>query len=481
MKRNASLAIYVCLLTLIARGQDAARAETQHWPQWRGPLCNGVAPGGNPPISWSEEENVKWKIKLPGHGNASPIVWGDKVFILAAIETDRKAEPTAEPTAEPPQASSTPQQRPAAAPHGAQPPSRRPGGSRQAGPPRRGGWGHPLVGRKPSAYYKCVVICLDRRTGNILWQQTACEAVPHESHHRDGDYASFSPVTDGKLLYAYFGSMGLYCYDLQGDRKWQRDLGKMNIVMQFGEGGSPAIHEDKLFINFDHQGDSFFIAIDKQTGKTIWKVDRDEVTSWSTPLIVDVDGQTQAIVSASGRVRGYDAGSGKVVWECGGQTRNVIPAPVSGFGMVFATSGFRGSALQAIKLGRRGDLTDSDAVSWQLDRGTPYVPSPLLYDDKLYVLDGNAAILSCYQADSGTPNFARTRLDGLSGVYASPVGAADRVYLVGRDGTAKVIKRSKQFDVLATNTLDDSFDASPAIVDDELFLRGKQYLYCIAK
>ncbi len=226
---------------------------------------------------------------------------------------------------------------------------------------------------RPTVYYKFEVLCFDRSTGDVLWQRTAREEVPHEGYRQgDGGYACYSPVTDGKNLYAYFGSRGLFCYDLDGNRKWERELGKMTIVAQFGEGGSLTLYGDVLIVNRDHQGDSAILAINKHTGETIWKVDRDEPTSWSTPLVLESGGKTQVIVSATNRVRSYELGTGKLIWECGGQTRNVIPSPVTGFGMVFATSGFRGNALQAIQLGRNGDLTDSDAVKWSVERGTPY-------------------------------------------------------------------------------------------------------------
>ena len=342
--------------------------------------------------------------------------------------------------------------------------------------------GAPSPAPKPSVPCKFVVVCLDRKTGAVIWQRTAREEVPHEGHHKtDGGYACYSPVTDGRNVYAYFGSRGLYCYDFDGNRKWERELGKMKIVMTFGEGGSPALCADKIIINRDHEGESTILAINKFTGETIWEIKRDETTSWSTPLVIEHAGRSQVVVSATKRVRSYDCDTGKVIWECGGQTRNCIPSPVSGFGMVFATSGFRGSALQAITLGRSGDLTGSDAVKWSVNRSTPYVPSPLLYDDKLYVIAGNNAILSCFQADTGAVNFPQKRLEGLAGIYASPVGAAKRVYLVGRDGKAMVIKQAKDLEVLATNSLDEHFDASPAIADNELFLRGKKYLYCIAE
>lgn len=475
-------AILVTMAWSQSKGAD--QEGLKYWPQWRGPLANGVAPEANPPVTWGEGQNIKWKVKCLGGGCASPIVWGDKVFLLAAVPTDipAPAQPNKATADDSPASKSTAES--------AQSPSKREDGPGQKGPgqgpgaakgsgKRAGGMPPPF---KPTVYYTFEVVCLDRKTGAVVWQQTARQEVPHEGYREgDGGYACYSPLTDGKYVYAYFGSRGLYCYDFDGNRKWQRDLGKMNIVMQFGEGGSPALCGDKIIVNRDHQGASSIVAIDKRTGDTIWQVKRDETTSWATPLVVEHEGKSQVVVSATKRVRCYDPDTGTVLWECGGQTRNVIPSPVYGFGMVFATSGFQGNALQAIALGRTGDLTGSDAVKWSVDRGTPYVPSPLLYGDKLYVFANNNAILSCYQAETGAANFTQKRLEGLTGVYASPVGAADRVYLVSRNGKAMVIKRSADLEVLATNTLDEGFDASLAIAGDEMFLRGKEYLYCIGK
>ncbi|MHC4176959.1 MAG: outer membrane protein assembly factor BamB family protein [Planctomycetota bacterium] len=474
MQRVGTFTIALGLVAVLARSEATAQDAAKYWPQWRGPLANGVAPEADPPVTWSEGQDVKWKVKCPGGGSATPIVWDDKVFVLAAVATDKPAP--SKPAAGTERAASSPAGRPGQAPpgHGR---GRVPGGGR--GPGRRGGG--MMRPFRPSVYYKFQVLCFDRETGKILWERTAREEFPHEGYRPGhGGYACYSPVTDGKNVYAYFGSRGLFCYDFDGNRKWERELGKMNIVMQFGEGGSPALCGDLLIVNRDHLGDSLILALNKHTGQTVWKADRDEPTSWSTPLVVEHQGITQAVVSAANRVRSYKVDTGEVIWECGGLTRNVIPSPVTDFGLVFVTSGYRGNSLQAIELGRKGDLTDSDAVKWHVDRGTPYVPSPLLYGDMLYVFSSNNAILSCYQARTGAAHFEQTRLEGLSGVYASPVGAADRVYLVSRDGKTMVIKRSKDLEVLATNTLDEGFDASPAVVDDQLFLRGREYLYCIS-
>jgi outer membrane protein assembly factor BamB len=323
-------------------------------------------------------------------------------------------------------------------------------------------------------------MCLDRQTGKVLWQQVAREEVPHEGYRQgEGSFASSSGLTDGTHLYAYFGSRGLYCYDLDGKPLWDQDLGKMRMVMGFGEGSSPALYHDTLIVNRDNEDNSFIIALDKNTGKTLWKKPREEHTSWSTPLIIERDGKAQAVVAATGKIRSYDVASGEVLWECGGLTRNVIPCPVAGAGMVYCMSGFQGNALLAIRLGRTGDLTGSDAIAWTHNQSTPYVPSPLLYGDKLYFFANNNGILSCLNAKSGEPLFNAERLEDLSGVYASPLGAAGRVYLAGRNGVTVVLKQSDKLEVLATNRLDEKFDASPAAAGKDLFLRGREYLYCI--
>jgi outer membrane protein assembly factor BamB len=287
-------------------------------------------------------------------------------------------------------------------------------------------------------------------------------------------------VTDGKHVYAYFGSRGQHCYDLEGNLKWQKDLGRMQTKLDFGEGSSPALFDNTLVINWDHEGDDFIVALDKQTGQELWRQPRDEETSWGTPFVVRHGGQTQVVTAATRKIRSYDLASGKLLWECAGLTTNSIPSPVAVDGIVYLTSGFRGNALLAIRLGRTGDLTGTDAIVWRHNKSTPYVPSPLLYDDKLYFFAGNNGVLSCFDAKSGRALIDAQRVEGLQNVYASPVGAGGRVYLVGRNGVTVVIKHSDKLEVLATNRLDEKFDASPAVAGKELFLRGQEYLYCIA-
>ncbi len=444
MNKLMALTVAVSIVMALAPADVYAGSGSDYWPTWRGASATGASEKGNPPLTWSETKNIKWKVKLPGQGSSSPVIWGDRIFFQAAIKTDKKGSaPDAKKQGE--------EERPF---HG---------------------------GEAPTKVYKFDLVCLDRKTGKTLWQKTASEALPHEGHHPTGSFASYSPVTDGKYVWASFGSRGVYCYDVNGNHKWSRDLGKMKTRNAFGEGASPALAGDALIVLMDQEGDSFVYALDKKTGKTIWKKGRDEATGWTTPVVVEVKGKLEVIVNAPNLIRSYDAKTGDIIWQCGGMTANAIPSPVVGFGKVFCTSGFRGSALLAIELGRDGDLTDSDAIKWQVSKATPYVPSPLLYGENIYVLSVNKGVISSYQAKTGKPNFVKKRLNAIDEVYASPVGAAGRVYIVSRDGKCQVINNSDKFEKLATNILDDEIDASPAIAGDQIFLKGKTHIYCIAK
>jgi hypothetical protein len=416
---------------------QSATAPTD-WPQWRGPLGTGVSATANPPVSWSETTNIAWKVKLPGSGSGTPIVLGNRVFVLTAVNAKPQAAPQ----------------------------------------PAGAGGGAPRS-LKPDGPVRWMLLCLDRQTGKTIWEKVAREEIPHEGHHQDHGFASHSAITDGSHVYAYFGSRGVYCYDLRGNLKWSKDLGKMRTRNGFGEGSTPALHGNTLVITWDHEDADFIVALDKTNGKELWRQDREEPTSWSTPLVVEHGGRAQVVTAATNKARSYDLVSGKLLWECSGLTANVIPTPVASGGMVYLTSGFRGNALLAVKLGRTGDLTGTDAIAWSHNRTTPYVPSPLLYDDRLYFFGSNSGILSCFNAKTGQPLLNGVRVDALQGVYASPVGAAGRVYLVGRNGATVVIKRSDTLEVLATNQLEDGIDASPALAGKDLLLRGRQYLYCI--
>lgn len=417
----------------------------KYWPQWRGPLATGVSPNGNPPIEWGEDKNVKWKIAIPGKGHATPIIWGDQMFILSAVETDKEGK------------------------------AKEQNQGMQHG---RGGRGMPTL--RSTKVHKFVIFAINRHDGKILWQHTVKEEVPEEGTHEMGSWASHSPVTDGKHVYAYFGSRGLYCFDMKGNLKWERDFGQLSKRMNFGEGSSPALYGDKIIVNWDHEGQSFIVALDKKTGKDIWKVDRDEGTSWASPFVVENNGKPQVITSATKLIRSYDLATGELIWECGGMTMNAIPMPVTANGIVYVMSGFRGNALLAIRLaGAKGNITDSDAIVWKHGKDTPYTPSPLLFQDKLYFLRSNNGILTCFDAKTGKEYYSRQRLEGMGNVFASPVGAQDRIYIVGQKGTMYVVKHGPEFKILAKNKLDDNFNASPAIIDNRIYLRGYKNLYCI--
>ncbi len=411
-------------------------AAERYWPQWRGPYATGVSKTADPPLEWSETKNVRWKIEIPGRGKSTPIVWGNRIFISSAVPIGVSL-----------------------------------------------GESHQARGGERAMPHKFVVMAIDRATGKIAWEKTAREATPHEgSHPQFGTYASSSAITDGERVYAFFDSFGLYAFDMNGRLLWEKDLGDKRMRSEFGEGQTPVLYGNRLVVQWDHQGPSFITALDKMTGAEVWRTERQEIDSWGTPLVVEHGGRAQVIASAMNTVTSYDLETGKVVWQGPGLTMNPIPSAVHDDGMVFAVSGFRGNRLHAIKLDEaKGDLTTTSAVKWSLSADTPYVPSPLLYEGVIYLLKSNSGILSAFDAKTGRPHYQLQRLEGVPNVFASPVGAKGRIYIPGQQGTTIVIKSGPAYEVLATNTLDDGFDASPALVDSDIYLRGAKYLYAIGK
>lgn len=433
--------VFVCLVVAGVPhnvGADEATA-VRNWPQWRGPLSTGVAPHADPPVKWSETENTRWKTPLPGVGHSTPIIWGDRIFVTTAVPFGEKLTP-----------------RPETAP---------------------GAHDNVLVSQR----HQYVVLCIRRKDGTILWQKAVHSNLPHEGGHYTGSLASASPVTDGERVIAYFGSHGLYCLNFKGDVIWQKDLGDMHSKHAHGEGASPVLHGDIVVVNWDHEEQSFVAAFNKRTGNELWRVERDEVTSWATPIVYEHDGHAQLIVSGTGRVRGYGLLTGQVLWECGGLSHNVVASPVAADGIVIAASSYDTRAMFAIQLdGARGDLTDSENVLWKRRERTPYVPSPLLYGDSVYFLRHYQGILSRVTVKTGEEPLGPFRLGGILNVYASPVAAAGRVYVTDREGSTMVISHDDNPRLLSLNRLDDRFSASAAMVGGELFLRGEKHLYSIA-
>ena len=439
------IALVGCVAVLLSATSLAiVQAQTSaHWPQWRGPFFNGMARGDAPTV-WNDTTNIKWKTEIPGRGHSTPTIWGDRVFITTAIPIGTPA-PTPTPTEQ------------------AQ------GNQRRAG--------------VPVVEQRFEVLALDRKTGKIIWQRTAKTATPHEGYHRAyGSFASNSPVTDGRYVYASFGSRGIYCYDFNGKLIWEKDPGvQMKMRLAFGEGSAPLLVGNRLFLVFDHEAESFIVALDKRNGKELWRATRDERSSWSTPLAIDHGGKTEIVVSATNRVRSYDPETGKVLWESAGLGANVIPVPVYQNGHVYVMSGYRDPKMMAIKLGKQGDLTGSDAIVWSHTRGVPYTASPVLYENKLYVVTDNGMV-SAFNATTGEPYYAQTRLPKTYNLKASPIGANGKLYLATEDGDVVVLKMGEKFEVLATNHLTDQiFIATPAIASGEIFLRGQNTLFCISE
>jgi outer membrane protein assembly factor BamB len=397
------------------------------WPYWRGPDADGMA-RGDAPLRWSDTEHIAWKVAIPGRGHSSPVVWGDRIFLTSAVPS---------------------------------------------GTAGRGSGGALIE-------HRFLVLCYDRQTGKQLWERVARVATPHEPHHSQyGSFASNSPVTDGRHVFAFFGSRGLYAYTLAGELAWRKDLGRLTMFNTFGEGAWIAIEGDKLLVVLDHEGASFLVAVDKNTGRELWRAARQGNTNWSGPYVTTFNGRKQIVVSASREVVGYDLETGKRLWGARGLGQNTIPQPVAANGVVFVMSGFRDPNLMAIRLGREGDLTGTDAIVWQNQRGNSYSASPVLHDGILYVLT-DTGMLSAFDALTGKPHYQLQRLPKPYQFKSSPVGANGKLYLASEDEDVIVVRLGPTFEVLATNTLhDQTFIATPAVVDGTIYLRGQNTLFAI--
>ncbi len=439
--------VVALLAVLVSRPLMAVDVEEEglhYWPQWRGPTWNGVASQADPPATWGETENLRWKTAIEGLGHGTPVIWDDRIFIQTAIPLDRKLPALVASPGDTPNLDPSPEES--------------------------------VTSWKAQRF---AVLCIERKSGKRLWRRTVLEVTPHQGHHRKGGFASQSAVTDGERVYAYFGSFGLYCFDFDGNLVWKQDPRPLMMEAGLGEGSSPALHGDTLVIVADQERGSHVVALDKRTGREIWKQDRDEVSNWSTPRIFTHAGRRQVVLNGA-TVRSYDLATGEPLWGCGGQSLSAVPMPAVGHGLVFATSGWRRDTLHAIKLGQRGDLTGSKHVVWSLKRGTPYVPSPMLWGEEIYLLE-DRRFFSCLRAVDGEPHYLKHRLPGSLAFSASPVGAADRIYLVSEEGKTIVLQRGGEINVLAINELDETFLASPAIVGNAIYLRGDRHLYCFAR
>ncbi len=438
MIRRDPLTMLFLVSCLAVCGFTRAQQNPDQWGQWRGPLGTGESPTATPPTQWGEEENLRWKTSIPGLGHSTPVVWDGTVFLTSAVAVGTKFDP-----------------RPDTAP-----------GSHD--------------NLEVDSMYKFVVLAIDRETGKIKWEKSVHKAIPHEGGHYTASLASASPTTDGKHVIAYFGSYGLYCLDFDGNIVWQKSLGQMNSKHGHGEGASPCLFEDTVVVNWDHEGQSFLAALNKTDGRQIWKINRNEVTSWASPIIYNHNGKPQIIVAGTDAVRGYDLKTGEIIWQCRGLSANVVATPIAHDGLVYVGSSYDTRAMFAIKLdGASGDITNTENVIWHRVERTPYVPSPLLYRGSLYFLRHYQGILSVVAAKTGDETMGPFRIGGLRNIYASPVAADGKIFITDRDGITVVISQPDLPKLLSVNKLEDQFSASIAFAGSDLFLRGEKFLYCI--
>ncbi len=458
--------LFLSSVLFVAMLQCPSMAD--NWAHWRGPTGNGVATNAQPPVQWSSTKNVKWRVAIPGRGSGSPVIWQQRVFVVTAIPVGN--DPAGDDTGQ--ETRRVESQR--------RPQSQGNRGGRGFQGRRRSGGGGGAAGRPSKMEFK--ILCFDRSNGQLLWEQSATVATPHQGMHGTNTFASASPCTDGKHVYAHFGSRGLYCYTMDGTLKWKRDdFGKMDTRNGFGEGSSPTLAGNKILVPWDHEGPSYLCALDKSTGATLWKTERDEPSCWATPLVVEHNGAKQVIMNGQTCARAYALETGEELWRCAGQTQRPVASAVAMDGLVIVGSGFRGTFMGAFRLGGRGDIENTEHVVWTLDRDTPDIPSPLLSAGRVYFYKGKTGILTCVDAATGKAHYASERIPGLTSIYASPIAAGGHVYLTARNGTTVVIKDSPQLKIVATNSVDETVDATPSPVDNELFIRGEKHLFCISE
>lgn len=414
----------------------AAAPQAGHWLQWRGPFHTGMAVG-DAPLRWSNTTGVTWKVPIPGRGHSTPVIVGDRMFLTTAIPTGKGQAPTGR---------------------------------------LRGGGG----GADSGLEHRFVVMALDRRSGKTLWEHTPIVATPHEGYHRVyGSFASNSPASDGERLFAFFGSRGLYAYSLDGRLLWQKDFDiQLRMDNAFGEGTAPMLHDGRLILHFDHLEGGFLTMLEPATGKELWRVPRTERFNWAAPFVATHEGRRQIIVNGL-TVRAYDFENGELLWEAAGLGENSVPQVVQHNDLVFAMSGHTVKLLMAIRLGERGVLTNTRGIVWSTPRGVSYTPSPVLHDGSLYFVS-DAGLLSNLDATTGTPHYQQQRLPKPYNFKASPVGASGKLYLATEEGDVVVVRMGDTFEVLATNTLtDQSFIASPVILDGAIYLRSRTHLFRI--
>jgi len=422
------------------------------WPSFRGADASGVADGMNLPDSWDVEtgENILWQARIPGLAHSSPIVWGDTIFLTTAVSGEESA-------------------------------SFKPGlyGDGAASEDR--------------STHRFELMALDKRTGEVRWTRLADEAPPIDKRHIKATYANPSPVTDGRIVVAAFGSQGVYAYDVEGNKLWEVDLGHLNLgaydvpSYEWGPASSPILWEGVVFLQCDTQTDSFLVALDARTGETLWKSDRDELPTWGTPTVVPAESGPELVTNGANFIRGYDPKTGEELWRLGRSSQITAPTPIYSDGLIVVASG-RGPErpIFVIRTGARGDLTlpqgetTSDAIAWSIERRGPYMPTPLIYKGRLYVINNNGAFAG-YELASGKELFRERTDHGGSGFSGSPVAADGRIYLPGEDGDIFVLSAGDEFEHLATFAMGDPIMATPALSEGVMYVRSQSSLFAIGR
>ncbi len=423
--------------------------EASNWPQFRGPGARGIGTGEALPDSWSATENVAWKTDIPGRGWGSPIIWGDKVFLSSVINSGESEEP------------------------------------------KKGLY---FGGNRPDAprtIHRWVAYCFDLNSGTILWEKTLHEAPPESSIHLKNSYASETPVTDGERVYFYFGNLGIFAFDLEGELQWSKSLPARKTRHGWGTAASPVLHEGRLYLVNDNDEASWLMAIDAKSGEEIWKIDREPESNWSTPYVWENELRTELIVPATYRVISYDL-EGEELWSFEGMSSITIGTPYAADGLLYLSSGYVGSRhkpIYAIRPGASGDISidetlrSNDYIVWCDWRAAPYNPTTLVYEGLLYSLL-DRGLLSVMDPKTGAFHFERERLqDSKSGFTASPWAYNGKVFCLNEDGETYVFKAGKSYKPIGVNRLaeDDMGMATPAMTNNKLLIRTSARLYCIVR
>jgi outer membrane protein assembly factor BamB len=445
--RLAGLAFF---LGLVAMGSKLVAAVgsgqgTYNWPQWRGPAGSGISSERDLPLEWSPTKNVKWKTKLPGKGHSSPIVWGNRLFITTEIEGGVVE------------------------------------GAQAVRHVRNGQeYRHPdAVGADRE--HELRLLCVDVETGKVLWDRTLHQGTVYDDRHRKNTYASPTPATDGTYVFAFFDAEGIFCFDFNGKRIWKKSPARI-AKGGMGPGTSPVLFDNLVILQCDQEyGEGSFIAgLEKATGKEVWRVPRKHRRTWATPLVVRNPDRPELIASGAESVISYDPATGKELWHCEGVVSNPIPSPVSGHNIVVVSAGSAAKRAIAVRLGGSGNLTGTNSIAWKYDKGTAYVPSPILYDDYLYLMT-DSGIITCLDVRTGEVKYSGGRVPVPASFKASPVAFDGKILLSSEDGDTFIVKAGPVFEIIGTNSIGEPVYSSPAISNGKIFIRGDKHLYCIAK